>query len=267
MPEGEFISDEPSQEVKTELTLPAGASESGNLNEDSTAALIAQLAEELGIDPKYIFIGDLSATDDQGMRVLASGLGMQITILSDEGGEVAARLAALASSEEFWNGVNAKLLADNVPALVTGGRLEVEMAEMACNEGFELDNTIMNTCLAVAMKCPAGTFASAGSGACTFCPVGKYTDVSGAYACDSCDPGTHVEIHGAVICEDCSNGKYQARSGASDCKICPQGKFMNDAGGALCSEPTSAKNCEPFCYHDYRSQVADLRVCVCARYC
>jgi hypothetical protein len=121
MPEGEFISDEPSQEVKMELTLPAGASESGNLDEDSTAALIAQLAEELGIDPKYIFIGDLSATNDQRMRALASGLSMQITILSDEGGEVVARLAALTSSEEFWNGVNAKLLADNGQERISSG--------------------------------------------------------------------------------------------------------------------------------------------------
>jgi hypothetical protein len=112
----------------------------------------------------------------------------------------------------------------NVSALVTGGRLEVEMAEMACNEGFKLDNAITNTCLAVAMKCPAGAFASAGSGECTPCPLGKYTDVSGAYACDSCNPGTYVEIHGAITCEDCSNGKYQARAGASDCKICPEGK-------------------------------------------
>jgi hypothetical protein len=231
MAEGEFISDEPSQKVKTELTLPAGASESGNLDEDSTAAVIAQLAEDLGIDPEYIFIGDLSATNDQRMRALASGLSMQITILSDEGGEVAARLAALTSSEEFWNGVNAKLLAENakllvknVSALVTGGGLEVEMAEATCNEGFKLVNATTNTCLAVSTKCPAGTFASAGSGECTFCPAGKYTDVSGAYACDSCDPGTHVEVHGAIICEDCSNGKYQARAGASDCNTCPDSK-------------------------------------------
>jgi hypothetical protein len=265
MPEGEFISDQPSQEVKSELTLPAGASESGNLNEDSTAALIAQLAEELGIDPKYIRIGDLSANNnEQRTRVLASGLKMQITILSDEGGEVAARLAALTSSEEFWNGVNDKLLAENVPALVknvsalvTGGGLEVEMVEMACNEGFELDNTIANTCLAVAMQCPAGKFASAGSGACIECQAGKYTDISGAYACDSCNPGTHAKKHGAITCEDCSSGKYQASAGASDCKTCPGGKYTNDAGAALCDEPRSAKNCEPIIVMNYEYRIQD----------
>jgi hypothetical protein len=238
--------------VKSELTLPEGASENGELDADSMEALIAQLAEELSIDPKYIVIGDPGG-DGERMRALASGLSIQITILSDGGGEIAARLAELTSSEEFWNGVNDKLeeanataLVKNVSALVTGGGLEVETAEATCNAGFEFDD-VTSTCLAVAMKCWPGTYAAAGAGQCIACPGGRFSGVEGAYACERCMPGAFALAPeagsgvGATNCKTCSRGMYQPRAGQFGCSSCPAGKYMNDRGASLCREVSSSK--------------------------
>jgi hypothetical protein len=220
--EGLFMSNEPAGAIDQELELPNVApNENGELSEGVKQALIAQLALELGIDPKYIILAKPVEESLDERRSLSGGLSLKITLLTDDPSSVLASLLAnLTSSTSFWADVNNELAALDIPALDTSDMV-VTAATKSCNNNFDYNGT--ESCTAVPISCEKGTFAGAGTGKCQHCPVGKFTDVEGASACESCGAGTFTANNKTISCNQCSIAKYQPGAGSTDCKTCPFG--------------------------------------------
>jgi hypothetical protein len=124
--------------------------------------VIAKLAKELGIDPKYIQLEHSAAPRSRQRGLLAStGLDVMIVLIVDDGGAMADKLKDLTSSRSFWDGVNQDL-AHQGEAPIDTSDAAVE-TEMECNTGFTLNN-YTGSCDAVPYYCPKGTFAEAGTG-------------------------------------------------------------------------------------------------------
>jgi hypothetical protein len=234
--EGLFISDEPAEVLDQQLELP---NQDGALSKDVEQALIEKLAEQLGIDPRYISIsGSVEGASRQ--RALSGGLALKITILSDDSGALAAALAALVSDPSFWQGVNNRLVENNVPTTLDTSGI-ISFINVTCNENFERDSDT-GSCIAVPISCRVGTFAAAGTGQCVDCPAGKYSDEAGASACKNCAPGRFGKSNGSSLCTFCPGGYYRSNGGNNEgglenmCQQCPWGKYQNSNGSAYCEE-------------------------------
>jgi len=85
------------------------------------------------------------------------------------------------------------------------------------------------------VACPKGTFAEAGSSACTDCPAGTYRDTKGGEQesdCDACEAGKFSDIKRAVAestCLECLAGTFAA-AGDTVCTLCDAGKFSEVVG-------------------------------------
>jgi hypothetical protein len=233
--EGEFLSDEPAQVVDSTLSLPSVDTATVDL-EAVKAAMIAKLAEDLGIDPKYIRLEDPAAAAFRSrQRALAagSGLDLKIILLVDDGGAAAAKLAALTSSASFWAGINKNLAAKGVQTLDTTNAA-VTTAPMSCNENFKYtsSNNASSTCVAVPLMCGMGTYAAAGSGKCIACPHGRFSDMSGAFACESCPTNSNSSAHARSLTEcQCVSTYYMTEN--SVCRPCPANSNCDVPGRAL----------------------------------
>jgi hypothetical protein len=230
--EGEFLSDEPAQVVESTLSLPSVDTAAVNL-EVVKAAMIAKLAEDLGIDPKYIRLegAAVAALRSRQRRGLAGGgLDLEIILLVDDGGASEAKLKALTSSASFWAGVNENLAAKGAQPLDTTGAT-VETAPLSCNENFKYDNA-SSTCVAVPLMCGLGTFAAAGSGKCIACPNGRFSDMGGAFACESCPTNSNSSARARSLSEcQCVSTYYMTESGV--CRPCPANSNCKAPGRAL----------------------------------
>jgi hypothetical protein len=100
--------------------------------------------------------------------------------------------------------------------------------------------------------CPAGTYSdenricqlcsvgkSSGeySSSCSTCGVGKYNDVAGG-ACKDCAAGTYNNGEGMGFCFNCAAGKYSTTTGAtqeSNCLQCAAGKYSSAEGSSSCT--------------------------------
>jgi hypothetical protein len=207
--EGQFVSGEPAEVADLTLKLP---NTNGDLNEKVQQALIERLAVELNIDPKYIKVGNAALERWRYRRVLRSGgdgrllggggMKLSIVILSEDSAAISTKLAALTSNETFWARVNENLEEKGVSALnmnMTGAT--VDTAPPYCNEHFEFINETQS-CVAVPMQCPEGTFSAAGTGKCTTCPASKFSSTKGSFACESCQSASNSTI-GASSWTDC----------------------------------------------------------------
>eukprot|EP00741_Cyanophora_paradoxa_P022203 tig00021435_g21433.t1 len=84
-----------------------------------------------------------------------------------------------------------------------------------------------------AATCPAGTFAEAGSTACTPCPLGTRSE-AGAGSCTECPQNTRGVEGG--LCVPCAPNEYTETSRwTGECKRCRAGTFLAYPGAALCS--------------------------------
>jgi hypothetical protein len=117
-----------------------------------------------------------------------------------------------------------------------------------CGPGSAPDAS--GTCVA----CAPGSFsASAGSAACTLCPLGSATAVSNSTSCVACTAGFYAPTTGLATCAASPPGSYTisassvaacpagsflaapGSSSASDCVLCPPGYVSAGAGARLCS--------------------------------
>jgi allantoicase len=94
----------------------------------------------------------------------------------------------------------------------------------SCLHFAEIEVYVQQEC----MDCSAGTYAAAGSTACTSCEAGKYTGAAGSSVCTNCTAGKFSGAVGASVastCADCGAGTYSA-AGASVCTDCAAGKYF-----------------------------------------
>jgi len=91
--------------------------------------------------------------------------------------------------------------------------------------------------------CVPGTFKNAyGAGACTQCPAGTssaVTGLNGSWGCKPCAAGSYSENAGAVVCISCADGTA-AKTGSSVCVECGAGfySFSNSEGCVPCAAGT-----------------------------
>jgi hypothetical protein len=234
--EGLFVSSEPAQTFDQALSFP---NQDGEVGEEVVALLILELAEQLGIDPKFIRL-EGPANEPVRARVLGEGASLKFVILTNDAASLAATLSSLTSSSSFWAGFNHALANASIP-LVNATGVAAQASAWACNTHFRHDN-VSQTCIAELMQCDPGKFAASGSGSCGACPAGKYSQDAGAFGCDGCVPGRYSHDDGAVECGACLKGEYQSSAGERGCKRCALGKYTNIEGTVICSGVKNAKS-------------------------
>ena len=125
-----------------------------------------------GIDAKYIQLADSAVT-----RRRLSSTDLQVSILVDDGGVMAAKLDALMADGQFWDGVNEELAAEGIEGSIDATGATANTATPTCNEYFEFDN-VTGTCVAVSIVCQRHTYATL-EGGCTKCPAGECSHICG----------------------------------------------------------------------------------------
>lgn len=132
-----------------------------------------------------------------------------------------------------------------------------------CPTGHSTNNVTGSN--ATCTVCPPGTYAGAGSPTCIPCASGT---VSGHYntstcyackpgfyassstACTACPLGTYTNVSGASVCSACSVGAYTVDLGARRCVPCPAGTYLNATTCMACAAGTwseaGATNCTTF---------------------
>jgi hypothetical protein len=78
---------------------------------------------------------------------------------------------------------------------------------------FFIDNVILQ------FQCNPGSYAPPGSTGCTLCPVGKYSNVTGASS--------------SATCINCGIHYYNSQKGESSCKIIPKGYYANNTDPSI----------------------------------
>ena len=83
-------------------------------------------------------------------------------------------------------------------------------------------------------KCPLGTFSDdSGARECTNCIEGFYTAAEGSLNCTRCLPGSYLPAGSNIsTCEQCPSGTYSDTAGAAHCKVCTPGYFSTSGSGA-----------------------------------
>jgi len=107
--------------------------------------------------------------------------------------------------------------------------------------------------------CPPGEFSANGSPICLDCPLGTFTNYTGAYECTKCAMGTYQNVTrqtecvpcpagtyshsvGAVsidACLPCPTRQYAPMEGAVDCMDCPAGTWNDVTGQPVCTNCTA----------------------------
>jgi hypothetical protein len=239
--EGLFISSEPAQVVDTTISLPNQAS--GTFTSATMLVLISRLAEELGVDAKYIRLEDTAVASSRHRTLLAlQGLSIEVVVDTDNGSIVAAKLAELTSSAGFWDSVNAELTNTGISVLATENAT-VTTKPLSCSDYFDFDNntsTNTSTCVARLVECKKGSYAAAGTGECAMCPSGKYADMKAAFACESC-PSNANSTSGTSSRDGClcDSGYYQDPEAASACVVCPPNSGDGQRGLTLSTLPAT----------------------------
>ncbi|MCK6690466.1 MAG: lamin tail domain-containing protein [Thermoanaerobaculia bacterium] len=137
-----------------------------------------------------------------------------------------------------------------------------------CNPGYYPVTEVRNsqTVIIGCQPCPAGSYCPDGINA-ILCPVGKYSNVTGATAClncaagsyqdqqgqtscIACPPGKFSNVTGATACQSCAAGSYQDQPGQSSCTACPPGSFSSATGSVAC------QSCAAGSYQDQPGQTS-----------
>ena len=86
------------------------------------------------------------------------------------------------------------------------------------------------------VPCSAGKFSNGGTSSCTACPIGKYSDTSGAVGCKACALGSvtgWVLDDGTTACLSCPLGSYS--NDGQHCQDCDgKGQFSDKTGAFSC---------------------------------
>ena len=107
-------------------------------------------------------------------------------------------------------------------------------------------------------QCLPGTFRVAGSNIsiCDKCPLGTFSDETGASKCTNCNEGFFTAAEGSLNCTKCLPGSYRPEgSNISTCEQCPLGTFSDDAGLSQC------KNC-PKGFYTTEKGALNCRLCL-----
>jgi hypothetical protein len=116
------------------VSLP---NQEGGVDDAVVALMIRQLAQELGIDPQYIRLDPESA--QLRSRTLTGGTRLKFVVLANDAPALAATLAAITSSDTFWENLNAALANENITSLDTNG-MDVQNDAISCNTNFRFNN-------------------------------------------------------------------------------------------------------------------------------
>jgi hypothetical protein len=84
-------------------------------------------------------------------------------------------------------------------------------------------------------QCQPGSFASASTGACEPCDLGRYQPARGQDACFQSDAGRFADTQGRTACDACGPGRYQGIGGQSSCSFCEAGSFRDATGQTSCA--------------------------------
>jgi hypothetical protein len=84
------------------------------------------------------------------------------------------------------------------------------------------------------LPCREGHWCPEGNSVERECPAGSYSN-TGASECGICPAGKFSSSR-ASVCYPCSAGKYSDRNGSTDCTDCPAGKYSNVSGVSICAE-------------------------------
>ena len=126
----------------------------------------------------------------------------------------------------------------------------------ACTDSFEPTTDGSPAC--GVCRCPAGSYADAGSTECSLCPEGRSVErgrgINGVSSCQDCRKGSYA-THNALssmACTPCAPGRYSDDSvGNSECHICESGKYSAEEGRHLdcfdCLYPYVSNEGELFC--------------------
>lgn len=93
----------------------------------------------------------------------------------------------------------------------------------------------MPTLATAQSACQPGRYASASTGACEPCDVGRYQPAIGQEACFFCEPGRFTDVPGRAACSQCGPGRFQGISGATTCDTCDPGTFLDATGQTSCT--------------------------------
>ena len=83
-------------------------------------------------------------------------------------------------------------------------------------------------------QCQPGTYASASTGSCEPCDLGRYQPAIGQEACFECEAGRFADSAGRTACDACGVGRYGAIRGLSSCSSCDAGNFRDATGQTSC---------------------------------
>ena len=72
------------------------------------------------------------------------------------------------------------------------------------------------------------------SSACAACPVGRFTNSSGATQCNLCEAGKIQSSPGFSMCDNCGFGNFANRTGMSQCDQCDAGYFSGSGAFTAC---------------------------------
>jgi hypothetical protein len=140
----------------------------------------------------------------------------------------ATRLSLIAHDERRRRG----LMAWKVFLVVVSVQLAVPAhAQDSCPEGAALDGDGLCVECAPGLRDPDG---AGGSGPCTLCPAGLFSERSGSSACSACAAGT-FSSGGSAHCTPCAPGTYDHdHSATTPCQPCPRDSFQDESGGTAC---------------------------------
>lgn len=103
------------------------------------------------------------------------------------------------------------------------------------------------TCL----PCPQGSYCPDGENSYP-CPMGQYSNETGAISCIPCSPGNYASVEGSTSCLNCPVGTYSNTSGAIACTNCAANYYANLEGMINCIEcppgtqsPPGSSYCSP----------------------
>jgi len=104
---------------------------------------------------------------------------------------------------------------------------------LQCSAGYYCDGKTKTAC-------PVGTISAAGSNFCSACPIGQYSDVSGASTCKICSAGSFIDgkiivggVNSYTKCSVCPVGTYTVSSGSRSCTLCGPGTYYNTDSSIL----------------------------------
>tara|TARA_B110000208_G_scaffold85881_1_gene108806 strand:+ start:3086 stop:10813 length:7728 start_codon:yes stop_codon:yes gene_type:complete len=121
-------------------------------------------------------------------------------------------------------GTGSKMTCDNCGLGKFTKEIKTTFACNNCQKGSFTSITGSSFC----DQCGPGKFSASeglSTNDCTFCPVGKATNISGAEGCNDCPSGYITPRTGMPLCEGCETGRWAQTTMSSACKECDEGKY------------------------------------------